>query len=39
MFFLSVQQRSIDPKIKSCVDTIERFGYSKLALHTIRGPA
>ena len=29
MFFLSLQQRKPDPKIKRAVDTIERFGYSK----------
>jgi CheY-like chemotaxis protein len=34
-----LHRESPDPKFKSAVDTIERFGYSKLALHTTRGPA
>jgi hypothetical protein len=34
-----LHRESPDPKFKSAVDTIERFGYSKLALHTTRGLA
>jgi hypothetical protein len=37
--FPLVQTEKNDPKLKSAVDTIERFGYSKLALHTTRGLA
>ena len=37
--FPLLQREKNDPKFKSAVDTIERFGYSKLALHTIRGLA
>jgi hypothetical protein len=36
-FFSCSRERFESSKSKSCVDTIDCFGYSKLALHTTRG--